>query len=88
MEEFPSTSFQYTLIEELVLESDKDPSSYKEAISRVDGNKWKQAITTELENLRRNNVFVEVKKPPSLGKLVGCRYVFKTKMKNGKNRQV
>ena len=84
MEEFPSTSFQYTLIEELVLESDKDPSSYKEAISRVDGNKWKKAITTELENLRRNNVFVEVKKPSSLGKLVGCRYVFKTKMKNGK----
>ena len=46
--------------------------------------KWQRAIATELDNLKRNRVFVEVVKPRGLGKLIGCRYVFKTKMKNGK----
>ena len=81
----PSSScLQYTLVEELALNAEKDPSSYKEAISRPDSEKWREAISTELENLKRNNVFVEVQRPPNLSKLIGCRYVFKTKVKNGK----
>ena len=82
----PGACLQHTLVEELALDSEADPSPYKEATSRLDKGQWQQAIATELENLRRNNVFVEVKRPHDLGKLVGCRYIFKTiiKMKNGK----
>ena len=29
-------------------------------------------------------MFVEVRRPTNLEKLIGCRYVFKTKMKNGR----
>ena len=79
-----SSSVQYTLIEELALNPEKDPSSYKEAVSRPDAERWREAISTELDNLKRNGVFVEVRRPTNLTKLIGCRYVFKTKMKNGK----
>jgi len=79
-----TSSLQYTLVEELVLNPEKDPSSYKEAVSRPDAEKWKGAIFTELDNLKRNGVFVEVRRPQNLEKLIGCRYVFKTKMKNGR----
>ena len=73
-----SSSVQYTLIEELALNPEKDPSSYKEAVSRPDAEKWREAISTELDNLKRNGVFVEVCRPTNLTKLIGCRYVFKT----------
>jgi len=79
-----SSSLQYTLVEELALNPEKDPSSYKEAVSRPDAEKWREAISTELDNLKRNSVFVEVRRPANLTKLIGCRYVFKTKMKNGR----
>jgi len=79
-----TSSLQYTLVEELVVNPEKDPSSYKEAVSRPDAEKWKGAIFTELDNLKRNGVFVEVRRPQNLGKLIGCRYVFKIKMKNGR----
>ena len=46
----------------------KDPSSYRDAIGRTDGEKWQKAIATELDNLKRNKVFVEVPRPRDLGK--------------------
>ena len=79
-----ASSNQHTLVEQLASDSENDPITYREAISRQDGVKWQRAIATELDNLKRNRVFVEVVKPRGLGKLIGCRYVFKTKMKNGK----
>ena len=69
-----ASSNQHTLVEQLVSDSENDPVTYKEAISRQDGVKWQRAIATELDNLKRNRVFVEVVKPRGLGKLIGCRY--------------
>ena len=64
----------YTLVEQFVSDSENDPTLYKEAISHQDGVKWRRAIATELDNLKRNRVFVEVVKPRGLDKLIGCRY--------------
>ena len=69
-----ASSNQHTLVEQLASDSENDPVTYREAISRQDGVKWQRAIATELDNLKRNRVFVEVVKPRGLGKLIGCRY--------------
>jgi hypothetical protein len=61
-----------------------DPKSYGEAIGSPDEEAWRAAIATEIDNLRRRGVAIEVKRPDKLGRLLGTKYVFKTKFKHGK----
>ena len=60
-----------------------DPKSDGEAIGGPDEEAWREAIATEIDNLRRRDVEIEVKRPDKLGKLLGTKYVFKTKFKHG-----
>ena len=56
----------------------KDPTSYKEAISK-DKVKWQAAIDAELDSLEKNNVWDLVPLPEGR-KVIGCKWVFKTKV--------
>jgi hypothetical protein len=62
----------------------KDPVTYSEALNGSNSEQWKEAIATEVKNMIDRGVVKEVKLPPNLRNLIGCRFIFKTKMKHGK----
>jgi len=57
----------------------KDPTTYKEAMSRGDARHWKRACAEELEEFVRQNLFSTVPRPIGR-KVIGCKWVFKTKL--------
>ena len=57
----------------------KDPTTYKEAMSRGDTRHWKRACAEELEEFVRQNLFSTVPRPIGR-KVIGCKWVFKTKL--------
>jgi len=60
-----------------------NPTSYQDAMSRADAIHWKQACAKELEEFVRQNLFSTVSRPVG-HKVIGCKWVFKTKLdKNG-----
>lgn len=56
----------------------QEPQSYAEAISGPDASHWKEAITSELQNMARMKAWTLVPLPPNQS-TVGCRWVFKIK---------
>ena len=56
-----------------------NPTSYQNTISRADAIHWKQACAEELEEFIRQNLFSTVNKLTER-KVVGCKWVFKTKL--------
>ena len=59
----------------------KEPTSYKEAMSSKDKQKWKEAMDTEINSMIVKKVWRKVKKNevPKDKKLIGCRWVYKQK---------
>ena len=57
----------------------KDPTTYEEAMSRGEARHWKRACTGELEEFERQNLFSTVPRPIGQ-KVIGCKWVFKTKL--------
>lgn len=55
-----------------------DPCSVKEALSRSDGFKWKQAMDEEIKSLQENDTWDIVQRPNGKN-IVTCKWVFKTK---------
>jgi len=56
-----------------------DPITYEEAMSRSDATHWKRACTEEMEEFVQQKIFSSV--PTPIGqKIVGCKWVFKTKL--------
>ena len=51
------------------------PTCYEDAISRDDGDKWKQAIDIEINSLESNGTF-EVEELPEDKRLVGGKWVY------------
>jgi len=65
-------------------EGTKDPISYSQAINDVNSTKWIDAMKDELKSMNHNQVWEVVQLPPGQ-KVVGCKWVFKTKRDcNGK----
>ena len=69
----------------LVTESDKvefiendEPTSYQEAISSPDSDKWQEAMESELQSMEDNQVWNLIDPPESV-KIIGCKWVFKKK---------
>jgi len=56
-----------------------NPTSYQDAMSRADAIHWKRACAEELEEFIRQNLFSTVDKLTGQ-KVVGCNWVFKTKL--------
>jgi hypothetical protein len=60
-----------------------EPRSYSEAIAGPERAKWLEAITTELQNLKKREVLIEVPRPEYPIHVVDCKYLFKKKEKHG-----
>ena len=71
----------YTFANEYVAK--KDPATVKEALSGSLTDQWKEAIATEIANIKDRGVVEEVVRPPNLRNIIGCKFIFKTKMKHG-----
>jgi len=59
---------------------DDDPLTYKEAVSSPDAPFWKEAINNELESILSNHTWELVDLPPG-AKPIGCKWIFKRKLK-------
>ena len=56
-----------------------NPTSYQNTMSRTDAIYQKQACAKELEKFIRQNLFSTVPRPVG-HKVIGCKWVFKTKL--------
>ncbi|KAM1520296.1 hypothetical protein ACFX1Z_023006 [Malus domestica] len=56
-----------------------DPTSYHEAISSTRSKLWNEAMPEELQSMEKNRVWTLAPKPTGVHKLMGCKWVFKTK---------
>ncbi|KAJ9553540.1 hypothetical protein OSB04_017585 [Centaurea solstitialis] len=59
---------------------EEDPKSFKEAMKSRDAAFWKEAIDDELSSILENNTWVLSDLPPG-SKPLGCKWIFKKKMK-------
>ncbi|KAL6334070.1 hypothetical protein AAG906_001830 [Vitis piasezkii] len=59
---------------------DEDPRSYKEVITFPDAPFWKEAINSEIESIMHNHTWELVDLPPGT-KTIGCKWIFKRKLK-------
>jgi hypothetical protein len=59
---------------------DEEPKSYLEAINSADAGKWRDAMDEEIASLRDNNTWTVVDLPAGV-KPIGCKWVFKKKLK-------
>ncbi|CAL8169743.1 unnamed protein product [Prunus armeniaca] len=60
---------------------DNDPQTYSEAITVPYAPFWKEAINNELELILSNHVWELVDMPPR-AKTLGCKWIFKKKLKS------
>ena len=59
---------------------EEDPKTFKEAMSSRDVSFWKEAIDDEMDSILQNNTWELTDLPPGC-KPLGCRWIFKRKMK-------
>ena len=57
-----------------------DPLTYDEAMRSQDAPFWKEAIDDEMDSIMGNNTWVLADLPPKC-KAIGCKWIFKKKMK-------
>lgn len=54
------------------------PTSYREAVTDPESDKWHEAMNAEMQSMKDNQVWDLVDLPPK-NKPVGCKWVFKKK---------
>ena len=59
-------------------ENDEDLITYMDAIQRPDSEKWLEAMKSEMESMKVNDVWTLVDSPEGV-KSIGCKWVFKRK---------
>ena len=57
-----------------------EPQTYKEAITSPEALSWKEAINSEVESILQNHTWELVYLPPG-SKPIGCKWIFKRKLK-------
>ena len=57
-----------------------EPQTFKEAMSIPEAPFWKEAINSEIESIMQNRTWELVNLPPR-NKLLGCKWIFKKKLK-------
>ena len=68
-------------LDSMVFLAATDPTSYNEAVSVPEKEKWITAMKEELDSLKKNGTYVETKLPNGR-KAIGCRWIYKTKLKS------
>ena len=59
---------------------ENDPETFEEAIKSQDSAFWKEAIQEEMDSIMGNKTWKLVDLPPG-SKPIGCKWIFKRKMK-------
>ena len=59
-------------------ENDEDPITYMDAMQRPNSEKWLEAMKSEMESMKVNDVWTLVD-PPEGVRPIGCKWVFKRK---------
>nr|KAJ0218484.1 hypothetical protein LSAT_V11C300108620 [Lactuca sativa] len=59
---------------------EEDPNTFSEAMASRDVHFWKEAIQDEIDSIMHNNTWVLYDLPPGC-KALGCKWIFKRKMK-------
>ena len=77
----PTTNYYYDVnsVEPTTNHNGVDPTTYMEAVTRPDADKWKKAIATELSSIEENGTWKIVTLPPGK-KPIGSKWVFKRKL--------
>ncbi|GJU07318.1 hypothetical protein Tco_1123748 [Tanacetum coccineum] len=68
----------YVDIEEYELRDLNEPPNYKAALADPESNKWLEAMNTEMQSMKDNQVWYLVDLP-SNGRTIGCKWLFKKK---------
>ncbi|GJS67923.1 retrotransposon protein, putative, ty1-copia subclass [Tanacetum coccineum] len=68
----------YVDVEEHELGDLNEPPSYKAALSDLEFDKWLEAMNTEMQSLKDNQVWILVDLPPN-GRIVRSKWLFKKK---------
>ncbi|KAL0379300.1 UNVERIFIED_CONTAM: hypothetical protein Sradi_3235500 [Sesamum radiatum] len=63
----------------LTSQLDNDPKTYGEVMSDIDSDKWLEAMKSEMDSIRSNEVWTLVD-PPKGVRPVGCKWVYKRKL--------
>ncbi|KAL0295361.1 UNVERIFIED_CONTAM: Retrovirus-related Pol polyprotein from transposon TNT 1-94 [Sesamum radiatum] len=64
----------------LTSQLDNDPKMYGEAMSDIDSDKWLEAMKSEMDSMGSNQVWSLVD-PPKGARPVGCKWVYKRKLR-------
>ena len=59
---------------------ENEPQSFNEAMSTPEAPMWKEAVNSEIESIMQNHTWELVNLPPG-SKPLGCKWIFKRKMK-------
>ncbi|GKC06333.1 retrotransposon protein, putative, ty1-copia subclass [Tanacetum coccineum] len=68
----------YVDVEEYELGDLNEPPNYKAALSNLEFDKWLEAMNTEMQSMKDNQVWILVDVPPN-GRTVGSKLLFKKK---------
>lgn len=82
MKDRPKRSTKSTYARNLSMISEREPTTYEDAVNGENSSKWKDAIKDELEAHDRNNTWRIVPKDPSV-KEITAKWVFKVKESSG-----
>ena len=66
--------------DDYVFLAENDPQSYEEAMTSFDAPFWREAINNEINSIMSNHTWELVDLPPGT-KTLGCKWIFKKKMK-------
>ncbi|KAK8600889.1 hypothetical protein V6N12_050734 [Hibiscus sabdariffa] len=70
--------FLITTLGDVILVDQDEPTTYQEAVSSTDSEKWLEAMRSEMNSMSANQVWTLVE-PPEGVKPIGCKWVFKKK---------
>ena len=74
------TNFYGTYINTAVTDLPPEPTTVEEALSGPEKDKWKEAMKKEMDSLKANDVY-DIVKLPQHRKTVGCKWIFKRKVR-------
>ena len=74
----PAIFDDYEVYNSEEIQMEDDPTSFEEAMRSVNSSKWTAAMEDEMKSMSANKVW-DLEEIPKGAKIVGCKWVYKTK---------